>query len=145
MRRNWFAVGLAGTLTAVVLVAMSWGANGMGADEARGQFAATDRAAENDKSGPFGPPPWAHADKSNGKSADKGSDKGSDKAQKHAWKEAWKALTPAQREAKMAALAEQHAEGMRRFSACMEAAAGDAAKRAECTKPLPPGLAKKLP
>lgn len=61
-----------------------------------------------------------------------------------AWKDAWQKLTPAQRAAKMAELAQQHADGMKKWAACVKAAGENADARAKCTKPMPPGLAKKL-
>lgn len=132
------ALLVGGLLTAVVLATLSRNSPEPATTDVVTQVADSDKKAKEAKEAKEdrgGPPPWAHAGKSNGKGA----------ADKHAWKEAWKKLTPAQREAKMTALAKEHAEGMRQWSACVEAAAGDAAKRAECTKPLPPGLAKKLP
>src|SRR5690349_245402 len=75
-----------------------------------------------------GPPPWAGGH--HGKPGD-------------AWKQEWKALTPAQRAAKMAELAQQHADGMKKFAACVKAAGDDASARSKCVRPLPPGQAKK--
>jgi len=74
-------------------------------------------------------PPWAHH--GNGGKPD------------HAWKDAWKDLTPAERAAKMAELAQKHADGMKKWATCVKDAGDNAAARAKCTKPLPPGLAKK--
>jgi hypothetical protein len=76
-------------------------------------------------------PPWAHHGK--GGKPDQ------------AWKDAWQKLTPAQRAARMAELAQQHADGMKKWAECVKSAGDDAAARAKCTKPLPPGLAKKQP
>lgn len=76
-----------------------------------------------------GPPPWAHH--GNGGKPD------------HAWKDAWKNLTPAERAAKMAALAQEHADGMKKWAACVKDAGDDSAARTKCTRPTPPGLAKK--
>ncbi|MFL6157872.1 MAG: hypothetical protein ACJ72D_17400, partial [Marmoricola sp.] len=89
------------------------------------------------------PPPWAHGD-DDGKKDERGdkADK-AEKADKQAWKKYWHSLTPAQRAAKMAELAQAHADGMKKFAACVRAAGDDKARRAECTRPLPPGLAKK--
>lgn len=84
--------------------------------------------AERDPKDHGHPPPWAH-----------GAGRGSDPS----WKDAWKVLTPAQRAAKMAELAQRHADGMKKFAACVEAAGDDSAARASCERPLPPGLAKK--
>jgi hypothetical protein len=83
----------------------------------------------------LGPPPWAHGA---GTDAEPG---GKDPT----WKQAWRELTPAQREDKMTALAKEHSDGMARWEQCVAAAGEDRQKRAECEKPLPPGLAKKLP
>lgn len=98
------------------------------------------------------PPPWAHAggdgrDDERGDKADKAdktdkTDK-TDKANKQAWQKYWHGLTPAQRAAKMAQLAQAHADGMKKFAACVKSAGDDKARRAACAKPLPPGLAKK--
>lgn len=75
-----------------------------------------------------GPPPWARAHHGKPDAA---------------WKKAWKALTPAQRAARMAELAQQHADGMKLFAACVKAAGDDSSARAKCVRPLPPGQAKK--
>ena len=73
----------------------------------------------------YGPPPWAHAHgvKKPGKAA----------------LEAWKKLTPAEKAKRMATLSQRHADGMKRWAACM------AAGRTDCERPLPPGLAKRGP
>jgi hypothetical protein len=70
-----------------------------------------------------GPPRWAqgHGAKKPGKAA----------------LEAWKKLTPAQKAKRMAELARVHADGMERWADCV------AAGRADCERPLPPGLAKR--
>ncbi len=84
-----------------------------------------------------GPPPWAGRDKA-------GRDnRGHGKPADDDWRAAWKALTPAQREARMQALAKAHDEGMQRWLACVTDAGTDQAKRKACEKPLPPGLAKR--
>ena len=75
-----------------------------------------------------GPPPWAH---------------GHQGKPNQAWKQAWKALTPAERAAKMAELAQKHADGMKKFAACVKDAGDDSGARAKCVRPLPPGQAKK--
>ena len=90
--------------------------------------------AELDDETRDGPPAWAHA---NGKGKTRGADK--------SWKEAWRQLTPAQKAAKMTALAQAHEQGMQEWTACVAAAGDDTTARAKCAKPLPPGLAKKLP
>ena len=46
-------------------------------------------------------------------------------------------MTRAQRKATMDRLVHEHAAGMKKFSACVEAG------RRDCEKPLPPGLAKR--
>ena len=84
---------------------------------------------------PPGPPAWAHAHKPH-------SGDGPDRADK-AWKDAWHAMTPAQREARMTALARAHRQGMRQWAECVAAAGDDATQRSACEKPLPPGLAKR--
>jgi hypothetical protein len=70
-------------------------------------------------------PPWA------------GGRHGKDRAAKDAWKKQWQKLSPEQRARKSAQLARDHAEGMKRWKACV------AAGRDDCEKPWPPGLAKK--
>lgn len=84
---------------------------------------------------PPGPPAWAHAHKSHPGG-------GPDRADK-AWKDAWHAMTPAQREERMTALARAHRQGMRQWAECVAAAGDDATQRSGCEKPLPPGLAKR--
>lgn len=49
----------------------------------------------------------------------------------------WHDLTPEQRAAKMARLAQRHAAAMRKWAACARA------DRTDCVRPLPPGLAKR--
>ena len=49
----------------------------------------------------------------------------------------------ADRAGEMAELAQEHADGMKAWAACVKEAGDDPAKRAACVKPLPPGLAKK--
>jgi len=81
-----------------------------------------------------GPPAWAHAnDKRRGNGPAK------------AWKESWHKLTPAQKSKKMAGLVKAHEQGMKKWTDCVAAGGNDASKRGKCIKPLPPGLAKKLP
>lgn len=82
-----------------------------------------------------GPPPWAHVN---------GQGRGHE-ADKRVAKEAWRKLTPAQRREKMAVLIKAHDRGMAKWAGCVAAGGDDAAKRATCAKPLPPGLAKKVP
>ena len=154
MWRMWFAgvsgaLVVGGLLTAVVLGAASQAAPDQQAATAAVQGAAganennkrgdTDVGVEknDDRGGPVGPPPWAHAQKHHGQGVKGHLDK--------AWKDAWQQLTPAQRAKKMAALTKAHAEGMQKFAECVAAARGDATKRAACEKPLPPGLAKRVP
>ena len=76
--------------------------------------------ADQDHQG-HGPPAWAHAH--------------NDKS--HASPATGKALTPGQRTGRMAALAREHAAGMRRWRECTSAG------REDCVRPLPPGLAKR--
>ena len=139
MRRNSRVSLLAtilvyGLVMAVVLVALNQ------ADRAgsvpRVAAAATDQQDEGEQDDDVGggPPAWAHA---NGKGRGHGADK--------AWKEAWQRLTPAQKGEKMAALVTAHEQGMKKWTECVPAGGSDASKRGKCVKPLPPGLAKKLP
>jgi hypothetical protein len=81
-----------------------------------------------------GPPAWAHAHSKAASARAKGSKD---------WKGAWHAMTEAQRTARMETLSKAHAEGMRAWARCVEAAGEDRAGRSSCEKPLPPGLAKK--
>lgn len=74
-----------------------------------------------DKGRGHGPPSWARATGNK--------DKGS--------LDAWKELTPQQRATKMAALTRAHTAGMKKWGKCT------AAGRNDCTRPLPPGLAKR--
>ena len=113
-------MGLAG---AVVLL-------GGGPDESRTP-ATAEPGKHEEKSPGFGPPPWAQALGSAGNRS-----AGAD------WKDAWRTLTPAQREARMKALAKAHAEGMEKWRDCVTTAGSDRAERADCEKPVPPGLAK---
>lgn len=88
--------------------------------------------AEKDKSHHgHGSPAWA-ADKAHG------SEQG-----RSGWKTAWQALTPAERSARMEALAQAHAEGMEQWRSCVAAAGDNRNERAACEKPLPPGQAKR--
>jgi hypothetical protein len=152
MMRTWLAGVIGGSLVAglpaaVVLVAAHQSAHDQDTVAAVAQSAAlsdddkrrdtNERARKNvGRAGPLGPPPWAHAHGHHRQGIKGHPDK--------AWKDTWQKLTPAQREEKMAALAEAHAEGMQKWADCVAAASGDATKRAECEKPLPPGLAKRL-
>jgi len=107
------------------------GSNGTG--EQRDNEAGKDLGRDE----PLGPPAWSRAHQNHRQGMKGHSGK--------AWKDAWHALTPAEREAKMRALAKAHAKGMQNWADCVAAARADATKRAACTKPLPPGLAKRLP
>ena len=134
MRRN-----LSALLVALLLVgglsATAVAVNASGSTP--GSSHKTDRAGKADKADHPGPPSWAHAG-GNGKG------RHGDSADKRSWKKYWRDLTPAQRAAKMAELAQAHADGMKKFAACVKAAGTDRAARAACDRPLPPGLAKKL-
>jgi hypothetical protein len=123
---------VSGLVAAVVLVAANQTDRGGSVAQAAGATAAQQDEAENDDGG-GGPPPWAHA-------GGQGKGHGAD-----TWKEAWKKLTPAQKQKKMAALVKAHEQGMLKWAGCVAAAGNDASKRATCLKPLPPGLAKKVP
>lgn len=59
------------------------------------------------------------------------------------WKKYWRSLPPAQRADLMARLAQEHADGMKRWATCVKSAGEDRSARATCERPLPPGLAKK--
>jgi hypothetical protein len=102
-------------------------------DSGKTKVERADKDAKGEHGQHRGRPDWAQGGK-----ADKG-DKGPDAA----WKDAWRKLTPAQRAAKMAELAQQHADGMKKWAACVKTAGEDAGARGKCTRPLPPGLAKK--
>ena len=144
MRRN-AAVGLlasilfCGLAMAMVLITVSQ-TNGAGSSlpEAAAAVAGhqddgTDDDELDDAVGE-GPPAWTRA---HGKSKHRGADK--------EWKEAWHKLTPAQKDAKMAALAAAHEQGMTEWTACIAAAGEDSSERSNCVKPCPPGQAKQLP
>lgn len=139
MRRDLSALLIALLLVAVV------SATAVAVDNAGGSNPSSDTHGSARNAHP-GPPPWAHAGKDGRKhekaDEDEKSDK-ADKADKQAWKKYWHDLTPAQRAAKMAELAQAHADGMKKFAACVKAAGDDQARRAACARPLPPGLAKK--
>ena len=68
-----------------------------------------------------GPPPWASHPRG-----------------PQAQMDSWHDLTPKQRSRKMARLTQRHATAMRKWAACVRAG------RADCVRPLPPGLAKRL-
>ena len=126
---------LAVAALAVPVVSALWHDSGTQGGEAAvaaadpGDVAEADESSTDDDqdAGPDaergGPPPWAHS-AAKGKHAKQGLD-------------AWKRLTPAQREALMTRLTREHAAGMKAYSACR------AEGRADCEKPLPPGLAKR--
>jgi hypothetical protein len=130
MRRGWALVAVA-----VVAVAFALLLNGLGdptpASAAGGTTAQRGDDSEAERSGKpdrdelgdhgHGPPSWAHGARQDD----------------HAWKKAWAALTPAEREKRMRALAEEHARGMRQWHRCVASGHG------ACQKPMPPGLAKK--
>ena len=139
MRRNWGVSLLAsilvlGLVMAGVLVAVSQ-ADRAGSVHRVVALTADqqDEAEQNDDVG-GGPPVWA---RSKGQGRGHGADK--------EWKEAWQKLTPAQKDMKMAALVKAHEQGMKKWTDCVVAGGNDASKGGKCAKPLPPGLAKKLP
>ncbi|MDQ4052899.1 MAG: hypothetical protein M3237_09380 [Actinomycetota bacterium] len=146
MRRSWlfsliggslvgaliFAVILAGAQTGHGKRLAATAAQSAAVAGEDGEDGEAGEAGENGKREGHGPPPWA------GKKGAKGS---SDQS----WQEAWRALSPAQRKQKMAALVKAHAQGMQKWGRCVAAAREDASKRAGCEKPVPPGLAKRLP
>jgi hypothetical protein len=153
MRRGWIAGGVAGlvfvaTPAIAVAVAVAGGAGSDSPAAAPLRPAAEGDADPGEETGPdegAGPPAWAkdkeRPDKAKAK-AKAGRERGH-QGRDTAWKQAWRKLTPAQRAQRMTDLAKAHAEGMRAFGACADAAGDDAAERRACTKPLPPGLAKK--
>jgi hypothetical protein len=130
--KRWLAAGVLVALALAVSVtaALTMGSNGSGGVQ---QVAAQDpddasppgrqgegpRGAHENRG--HGPPPWAH-----GREADKSP----------GWRSQWRAMTPRERERTMRRLAEEHAEGMKAWAACVADA------RDDCEKPLPPGLAK---
>ena len=69
-----------------------------------------------------GPPPWARGHGARG-------------GKPHA--DGWKELAPDQRATMMAELVRRHADGMQEWRSCV------AAKRDDCARPVPPGLAKR--
>ena len=98
--------------------------DGAGTPDKAGKSQKADRDEAHDARGHRqGPPPWAHGHgvKKPGKAA----------------LEAWKKLTPAGKAKRMATLSQRHADGMKRWAACV------AAGRTDCERPLPPGLAKR--
>ena len=136
MRRD-----LSALLVAVLLVA-GFSAAAVAVNNAGSSTPAKHSYAEVAKDGH--PPPWAHGGEHgvHGKQGKHGKKEGRG-ADKRAWKKYWHNLTPAQRAAKMAELAQAHADEMKKFAACVKAAGDDKSKIADCEKPLPPGLAKK--
>jgi hypothetical protein len=140
VRSVWFAgicaMGLLGGLsTAVTALASSQSrmtvpSLAQAADEPK-----SNEAKDSHGEGLGPPPPWARGVGTDAKARGKDS----------SWKQAWRELTPAQREEKMTALAKEHSDGMARWEQCVAAAGEDRQKRAECEKPLPPGLAKRMP
>ena len=141
--KSWVTAGVAAAVLLVVglpalAVALGPGASdpaapplfstGRTADDGPADDAAekADRDEAHDARGHrYGPPPWAHGHgvKKPGKAA----------------LESWKKLTPAEKAKRMATLSQRHADGMKRWAACM------AAGRTDCERPLPPGLAKRGP
>jgi len=151
--RTWLASLLgttlvAGALTAVVLIAPNASSSASSAPsetvratdsaDADSAVGANEKPDTNDDHGlSLGPPSWAHGHGRHGN--------GTKSIQDNAWKNAWQQLTPTQRSNKMAALAKAHAEGMRAWVDCVAAAGKSSVNLAKCEKPLPPGLAKRLP
>jgi hypothetical protein len=136
---------VAGVLTAVVLIAPNASSSASSApsgiarlsDSADADEDANEKADASDEHGrSLGPPSWAHGHGQHGDSGKPIQDK--------SWKDAWQQLTPAQRSKKMTDLAKAHAEGMRAWADCV-AAGKSGVNLAKCEKPLPPGLAKRLP
>lgn len=134
MRSTWAAAG-AGVLLLAGLTTVNAVA-GSEQEPTRDRAEASARAGADDRGKP---PPWAHGRKHRDGAADK---HGKGKPD-HSWKAGWKAMTPAERQARMDELAKEHADGMRAFEKCVADARKDAARRAACEKPLPPGQAKR--
>lgn len=136
MRRRALLVAVGALVAAVVTVPLVasgwWGADDAAAgatrhvDLAAPVDPADDESVDDRADGERGgPPPWAS---SVGRDA-------RDKAPKALSK--WKSLTSDQKAALMKRLAAEHEAGMKEFAACREEG------RADCVKPLPPGLAKR--
>jgi hypothetical protein len=92
-------------------------------DDSRGGKADKGEKGHDARGHRYGPPPWAHGHRA-------------DKPGKGAL-DAWKRLTPAQKAKRMAALSQQHADGMTKWADCV------AAGKTGCERPWPPGLAKR--
>ena len=89
---------------------------------------AKDKAKDKARHGD-GPPPWAHG---------RGGPEHRVGKQAHAeWQKRWHGMSQQQREATMRRLSTEHASGMKAWAKC------HAADRDDCSKPMPPGLAKK--
>jgi hypothetical protein len=139
MERNWGVSLLASILVyalvmAVVLVVVNQADRAGSVPRVAAAIADQQDDAEQDNDVGGGPPAWARA---NGKGRGHGADT--------AWKAAWQKLTPVQKDKEMAALVKAHEQGMKKWTDCVAGGGNDASKRGECVKPLPPGLAKKLP
>jgi hypothetical protein len=153
MMRRWVPslIGttlVGGVLTAVVLIAPN--ASSLASGSPSGTARTTDSADADSADGTdekadtnenhgraLGPPSWANAHGRHGN--------GSKPSQANDWKDAWQQLTPAQRSNKMASLAKAHADGMRAWGDCVAGAGKSMVNLEKCEKPLPPGLAKRLP
>lgn len=117
-------------------VALALASNQSAADDGAAAVAQVpDPESPGDQGRGHGPPPWAHA----GGTGARGHHADAD------WKQAWRELTPAQRRQRMQALAKAHTDRMTKWERCVAAAGQDEQQRAECEKPLPPGLAKRRP
>jgi hypothetical protein len=130
MRRTaTLALVLVGVFIAVTVsvVGPSLSQHDAGADVA---VAAADPGDSDDDAGDAGtatarrggPPAWAHSVSRAGGMAGLG---------------AWERLSPAERERLMTRLAAEHRNGMEAYHVCR------AEGRTDCSKPLPPGLAKR--
>lgn len=123
--QRWKVVGQVTALivTAVALPALVWASSSPGQDPDKpGISRVHDQRHDEGQGHGHGPPPWAHGHHATlGKDAAK----------------AWQQLTPEQRSALMRKLTTQHRKGMLAWEKCVAAA------RDDCTRPVPPGLAKR--
>lgn len=138
MRRIWVTVLVSGLIASVLTTAAVLAPSTQDTPPAADAIVTTRGGAElaerGDDDGGLGPPPWAQASGRLGARRGK-----TDKS----WKDDWRALTPAQKARKMEVLSRAHDQGMLEWTRCVRSAGTDGAKRRDCEKPLPPGLAKK--
>jgi hypothetical protein len=135
MRSKWWVSLLASILVAgvvIAVVAVAATRSETRAPVTPSAAVADDQRDKTQTGDRGGPPPWAQAH---------GKGHGADPA----WKEAWAKLTPAQKRERTAVLVRAHRRGMATWADCVAAAGGNRTEKAQCVKPLPPGLAKKNP